>query len=72
MNPLPVDKTTEEAIGVQKAQLPTFPATDAGNAEMFAHVSAGDLLYNHQTGKWLVWRGHRWSEDKDGLVLRRA
>jgi len=30
------------------------------------------MRYNHQTQKWLVWRDHKWSKDKDGLVVRLA
>jgi putative DNA primase/helicase len=64
--------TPEELSKVQKTHLPTLAQTDAGNAEMFAHVSSDDLRYNHQQRKWIIWRKHRWSEDKDGLVVRRA
>ena len=49
-----------------------FARTDAGNAEMFAEVSSDDLRYDHQRGRWLAWRKHWWSEDRDGLVWRRA
>ena len=50
----------------------TFPRTDAGNAEMFAHVSKDDLRYDHKQHRWLLWSGHWWSIDTDGAIMRRA
>lgn len=49
-----------------------FPQTDAGNSEFFASNNAQDLRYDHSRKRWLVWRGHWWSEDINGLVYRRA
>jgi putative DNA primase/helicase len=39
---------------------------------MFAHESKDDLRYDHSRKRWLVWGGHWWLEDRDGLVHRRA
>ena len=32
----------------------SFPRTDAGNGEMFAHVWRDDLRYDHKQGRWRV------------------
>lgn len=49
-----------------------FPRTDAGNAEFFASINSHDLRYDHSRKRWLVWGGHWWREDTDGLIYRRA
>jgi len=49
-----------------------YPRTDAGNAEFFSAASKDDLRYDHQRGRWLVWRKHWWSEDNVALVYQRA
>ena len=49
-----------------------FPATDSGNAEFFAYLNTGQLLYDHRLQRWLVWQRHWWAEDNNGEVTRRA
>jgi putative DNA primase/helicase len=49
-----------------------FPYTDSGNAELFAHLNNGQLLYDHRLERWLVWQQHWWAEDNTGEVTRRA
>ncbi|MGA2373387.1 MAG: bifunctional DNA primase/polymerase [Candidatus Korobacteraceae bacterium] len=49
-----------------------FPLTDAGNAELFAYLNNGQLLYDHNLTRWLVWQKHWWAEDNTGEVTRRA
>ena len=51
---------------------PTFPRTDAGNAELFAHLYRDRLRYDHQRGCWLLWDGWRWQPDPDAEVYRLA
>lgn len=51
---------------------PNYPRTDAGNAELFAHGFRHRLRYNHKRERWMVWLGHWWAEDLDGVVLRGA
>ena len=46
--------------------------TDAGNAELFCHCYGDRLRYDHRRKRWLVWRGHWWTEDVDGKVMRLA
>lgn len=50
--------------------LNSFETTDLGNAEALAYLYGQRLRYNHMTGQWLVWGGHRWIPDADGQVTR--
>jgi len=56
----------------KKKMLPKFAMTDAGNAELFAHVSKDDLRYDHKQHRWLVWSGQWWSIAAGGAIMRRA
>ena len=49
-----------------------FPRTDAGNAELFAHLYGDHLKYNHRTKTWLIFDEHWWRPDTDGEVRRLA
>lgn len=46
--------------------------TDTGNADRLVHDHGLDLRYCKEWGKWLVWDGSRWQEDRTGEVDRRA
>jgi putative DNA primase/helicase len=48
------------------------PHTDAGNAEIFASLYRGKVLFDHLRGKWLIWTGIRWRPDDDGEIRRLA
>jgi putative DNA primase/helicase len=50
----------------------SFQDTDAGNAEVFELLNGSRFRFNHTSGKWLVWSGRHWAEDKDGEVNRAA
>jgi putative DNA primase/helicase len=50
----------------------TFALTDAGNAEFFAAMFGGELRFDHQRGRWLIWSGNSWRPDADGHVTRLA
>ncbi|MDA0734837.1 MAG: phage/plasmid primase, P4 family [Chloroflexi bacterium] len=54
------------------AEVNSFPLTDAGNAELFAHLYGDQLRHDHARGRWLVWGGHRWAPDVDGEIYRLA
>ena len=58
--------------GQPLANGPRFARTDAGNAELFAHLYADRLRYDHRRKAWHVWSGHHWREDTDGEVTRLA
>ena len=49
-----------------------FPCTDAGNAELFAHLFGDRLRFDYKRGCWLWWHEHFWYEDGDGGVMRLA
>jgi putative DNA primase/helicase len=51
-------------------ELLSFEDSDAGNAEAFELLHGHRFRYNHTTGKWLVWNGNHWTEDRDGEALR--
>ena len=46
--------------------------TDLGNAKNFVSIHGENIKYCYGSGKWLVWDGKRWMEDKDGEIHRRA
>ncbi|MFF3643427.1 phage/plasmid primase, P4 family [Streptomyces sp. NPDC002564] len=46
--------------------------TDDGNALLFADTFHTQLRYVPQRGSWLVWDGHRWAWDEDGLSIEMA
>lgn len=50
----------------------TFPRTDSGNAEFFAHLNGERVRYDHQRKRWLIWHRHRFAPDVDGEILRLA
>jgi putative DNA primase/helicase len=53
-----------------KKNPPTFPRTDAGNAELIAALYGEVLKYDHRRGRWLIWDKSRlrWEEDATGNV----
>jgi putative DNA primase/helicase len=56
----------------QDHQPGSFARTDAGNAELFAHLNQYRLRYNHKRKLWLKWREHWWVSDAEGEVRRFA
>jgi putative DNA primase/helicase len=52
----------------------TFPRTDSGNAELFAHVYKDEVLFDHKQQRWLAWDTHRsrWVEDRTWQVRELA
>ena len=53
-------------------KLQSFQDTDAGNAEAFELLHGDRYRYDHIKGKWLVWNGRYWTEDRDGEADRAA
>jgi putative DNA primase/helicase len=41
-----------------------FKRTDLGNAERLIHRHGQNIRYNNVFGKWFIWDGKRWNEDK--------
>lgn len=61
-----------EPVEAQPTPSPSFPRTDSGNAELFAHLYRDIVRYDHQRRQWLIWQGHRFASDVDGHILRLA
>src|SRR5574343_654031 len=36
---------------------------DAGDGLLYSRVNKGKLVYNAQSGQWLRWAGHSWTDD---------
>lgn len=53
-----------EKKSVLKEKSPNFKRTDLGNAERLIHYYGRDIRYNNPFGKWFLWDGKRWEEDK--------
>jgi len=49
-----------------------FPMTDAGNGDLIVALHGSELRFDHQHGRWHVWRGHSWAPDADGRAYRLA
>lgn len=58
--------------GVATDPAAEFPQTDSGNAELFASLNAGRVLFDHRRGQWLLWGAHCWEPDRDGQLYRFA
>ncbi|MBI2766516.1 MAG: toprim domain-containing protein [Chloroflexi bacterium] len=49
-----------------------FAETDAGNAELFAHLYGDRCRYDWKRRRWLVWDRHRWVPEATGELIRLA
>jgi P4 family phage/plasmid primase-like protien len=49
-----------------------FRRTDLGNAERLIHRHGANLKYNSVFGKWYIWDGKVWNEDKVNEMQQRA
>jgi putative DNA primase/helicase len=67
-----VERTEAGSKKMPWRKLLSFQDTDAGNAEAFELLHGHRFRYNHTIGKWLVWTGRHWAEDKDGEANRAA
>jgi putative DNA primase/helicase len=66
-------ESPETAATRQRLQdLRSLPDTDAGNAEAFELLYGNRFRYDHSKGKWFVWSGRYWAEDKDKEADRTA
>lgn len=41
---------------------------EAGDADLFALMFAGQICYDHAARSWFTWHGHYWKEDKTNVV----
>lgn len=45
--------------------------SDTGNANLFSELTAGDLRFVTELGKWIYWDGSRWLVDNDGGIAQK-
>ncbi len=50
----------------------SFPRSDAGNGELFAHLYSDRVRFDHRRRIFFTWRGNWWSADADAEVRRLA
>ncbi|MGX1402384.1 P4 family phage/plasmid primase-like protein [Bradyrhizobium japonicum] len=53
-----------------KKEKKNFKNTDLGNAERFFHHQGDLFKYNTIFGKWFIWDGKRWAEDKTQVIVQ--
>jgi putative DNA primase/helicase len=41
---------------------------EVGDAELFASIFAGQVVYDHSSSQWYLWRGNFWEPDRTGEV----
>jgi P4 family phage/plasmid primase-like protien len=66
-----VDSAEQEAIRERNAKLEEgdkVDFTDAGNVNLLARLTHGDLRYVHEFKLWLNWTGERWEQDPTHTV----
>ena len=56
----------------KKLGIDTFPYTEAGDAEFFSMTNADIVRFDHRSGYWMLFTGHRWMKQTDGEVNRLA
>lgn len=72
LRPMAVDPEKESDLVRQHRTALSFLHTDAGAAQLFAHMLGGAVRYDHAHKRWLLWEQHRWRPDDDGNVNRLA
>jgi P4 family phage/plasmid primase-like protien len=53
-----------------KKEKKAFKNTDLGNAERFFHHQGDNFKYNTTFGKWFIWDGKRWAEDRTQRIIQ--
>ena len=48
--------------------LPSFPQTDSGNGELFAHLHGDVVRYDHRRHRYLLFNQGRWQEDAQAKI----
>src|SRR5262245_11369337 len=67
-----LDQQTVEQEERASALNREFPATDAGNGELFVSLYGNQVRYDHRRGRWLLWSGHFWAPDCDAGIRNLA
>lgn len=68
----PAPKQSAKPMKQRRKTAPKEHWTDLGNARRFVVQHADGVRYDHSAGRWLVWNGQRWEEDRDCAVVRMA
>ncbi|MDE5414567.1 hypothetical protein [Alkalihalobacterium chitinilyticum] len=58
--------------GVEQEKCKNFNRTDLGNAERLIHYQGKNIKYNFIFGKWFLWNGKYWLEDKKNEIQQFA
>ncbi len=58
-----VNKTTESI---------QYQLTELGNSERFADQYANKVRFNHTSGRWHIWNGRYWEEDRTNKIMQLA
>ncbi len=64
------DSLSLDTSDAEGAEVPTFPRTDAGNAELLAYLYGDLLKHDHSLSRWLKWEDPRWRQDRLGDVFQ--
>ncbi len=56
----------------EKERMLLSDCTDAGNASLIALLYGDRLRFDHRQKRWLIWTGHIWKPDEDGMPQRLA
>ena len=62
----------EPALRPSKRRPDQFKRSDSGNAELFSAICRHHLRFDHSKQQWFHYRGHWWSLDVDGKLMRLA
>lgn len=62
----------EKPIGNHESGHREFPATDAGNAELFAARYGDKIRYDATMFRWLEWKGHWWEPMSESALYNYA
>lgn len=66
----PIVLGMEKQKPMKKEKKKTFKNTDFGNAERFFHHQGQSVKFNTIFGKWFIWDGKRWLEDKTQRITQ--
>jgi hypothetical protein len=67
---LGMEKIAMKQENQPKKEKKSFKNTDMGNAERFYHHQGKLVKFNTIFGKWFIWDGKRWAEDKTQTIIR--
>ncbi len=66
-----VEKIAHSICRYEPAKI-RYARSDAGNAEFFSDFYSDKVRYDHESGRWMIWRFHWWEADTSDMVLQLA